>query len=449
VTWAAGAQKDDKNMGDELLVGASEVDITPPLGTGLCGGFSARPAERVHDPLYVKAVVIKSGGRKLACATFDLALLERSVGDRCTAAASERTQIPREQIIWAATHTHSGPNTCDLFPGGIEPDTNLDWLAGLPGKFAQCVAAADASLVPARAARLRGYQTGLSANRRLRFKDGRELNTWLLDRGEDQVQCVGTAGPIDPEIGVLAFEDRRGELLAVLFSFALHANTFSGGRSANTISADFPAVVAGRLRERFGPHVSTLFLPGAAGDLNVRPGLTCRQVGDALADEIIRRLERRSVVDRPPAVGACRREIVLPCRDFSADQERRLRQSQWPDPVVEAFRRNLEHIRASGRREIRTFLHAWNLGDTAFACVPGELFVEWGLRLKLDSAFPWTFPVELAGDYVGYLVTRGAWQAGGYEGLISSCAPVDVAGVEAMIAEMLAMLAELRAQAGP
>jgi len=386
----------------------------------------------------LKALVLESGGTRMAYAIFDLAILGREVGDRCTALAEERTGIPAQNIVWACTHTHTGPHTGDWFPyeGSVDP-TNRDWLKTLPERFAACVQQADAAKVPARMSRVRAYCNSVGANRRYRFKGGREINTWLLSGEEDEVQCVG-AGPIDPEIGVLAFDAEAGGLIAVLFNYALHANANFGP----VFSGDYPAVVASRIREVYGPHVSCLFAPGACGDVN--PMRPWREVGDTVAEAILVKLRQRRPVGGPMALAVERRDLTVPYRDLRKQEDERITASQWPKESQELFRQNLEIMRRRGETETRTQLAAWRIGEVGFVGLPGELFVEWGMHLKQRSPFAWTYPVELCGDYVGYLVTRQAWEAGGYESLISTVAPVDVAGVEKMIASGLEMLARLR-----
>ncbi|HOJ41083.1 MAG TPA: hypothetical protein PK644_11530, partial [bacterium] len=57
--------------------------------------------------------------------------------------------------------------------------------------------------------------------------------------------------------------------------------------------------------------------------------------------------------------------------------------------------------------------------------------------------FPWTYPVELGGDYLGYLVTERAWQEGGYEALIARSARPSVEGVAMLVETVLKMLHHL------
>lgn len=60
-------------------------------------------------------------------------------------------------------------------------------------------------------------------------------------------------------------------------------------------------------------------------------------------------------------------------------------------------------------------LQGVRLGETAFAFIPGELFVELGRSIKSQSPITPTHVVGYANGWVGYLPTRAAVAAGGYE----------------------------------
>lgn len=68
------------------------------------------------------------------------------------------------------------------------------------------------------------------------------------------------------------------------------------------------------------------------------------------------------------------------------------------------------------------------LGDLAIASNPGEMFTEWGLRIKRESAAPYTFVSELTNGWVGYLLNEGGFAEGGYE---ASLGPWTQVGEEA------------------
>jgi hypothetical protein len=62
-------------------------------------------------------------------------------------------------------------------------------------------------------------------------------------------------------------------------------------------------------------------------------------------------------------------------------------------------------------------------GPVAFVAIPGEYFVELGMRIQKESPFPYTFIVELANDDLGYIPTRRGFEEGGYEPTSTVLAP--------------------------
>ncbi len=368
-----------------LRVGVAEVDITPPVGTALCGDLAPRESVGIEDPLHVKAIVLEAGGQQLAYVILDLIWLTRLDGDAAVALAAERTGISPTNIVWAASHTHTGPYTTR---DGDHPGMHVDgdWLNGIPAKFAQAVEQAQLSLRPARMSRLRSFHYGLAHNRRVMFKNGRAINTWNLAQADDDIQSVGLAGPTDPEIAMLAFDDDDGELFAVLFHFTLHTNTNFG----NHFSADYPGVVASRLRERFGPQVSTLFLPGACADLNGN-GRSYRQVGDELAAVMIKTLETREPRQTAPPLAAVKRDVMAGYRDFSGNEEERIASSGWSaGRNQDVFRYQAKAMRESGEEGVHTVLQAWRIGDIGFA-YPESCSLNGGSRSNKRALFPGRF----------------------------------------------------------
>ena len=425
-------------MTPPLSAGVAQIDITPAVGTKLAGSLAPRVSQGVQDLLYVKALVIESEGKQLAMVSLDLVSLERAHGDQAMALASEATGIPQDHIVWTATHTHTGPYTRTRMGEHI----NAEWLATVPGRIAQAVADAQAHLRPAQLSRLRTFHFTMCHNRRLAFKDGRHVNTWLL--GNDcGVQSVGSAGPIDPEIGMLALDDADGKLMAIFFTYALHTNSNFGP----CFSADYPTTVAKRISEHFGQDVATIYFPGCCGNINhcVPAGTDRRDivVGNLLADVMIPAIQKRKPLPGPFPLNAIKREITVPYRDLWMDMEDRLAKTMYPPNSCDHFREAQKVLQAEGRTQADTLLQAWHIGDTGFLSLPGEVFVEWGLKIKQASPFPWTFPVELGADSLGYLVTRDAYDAGGYESLLSYGTMVDVAGVELMVDRGLADLRRL------
>ncbi len=296
---------------------------------------------------------------------------------------------------------------------------------------------ADRSKKPATISFARSFHTGLSHNRRIKFKDGRVINTWLLQNALEDLQLLCSAGPVDPEIGIICFRDLQDNPIAIIFHFTLHTNTNFGPK----FSADYPGVVSARIKERFGKTI-TLFVPGASGDIN-STGLTYRQIGDALADKIIAAVENAKPEKSPVFLSALKKEITVQRRNFEQDQTEKIEKSGWNESSKQIFYKELEQIKKEGKKQEKTLLQVWCIGNRAFASLPGELFIEHGIRIKEKSPFPFTYPVELGGDYVGYLITKNAWIEGGYESLIANSARISPEGVEKMVDSAVEMLNQI------
>lgn len=418
---------------EELFIGTAEVDITPGKGLFMAGSLDPenRRATGTHDPLYVRAIVLESNGKKLAYVAIDIiALISKSVEKYVRRAALE-TGIPEDNIIWSCSHTHSGPYSLEnRFSPENEALIDYVWLNQAMEKFVACIKEAASKRVPARMSRMRGFHNGILHNRRIRFKNQYDINTWLLDNA-GEIQSIGSSGPVDPEIGILAFDDEKGNLLAVMYQFTLHANA----RGGLEYSADFPGVVAKRIKNQFGNGVAPLFMPGACGDIN--PTRSCDETGNALADVICQKLSARVPVKSNISLGVRKQYLTVPLRDLNINQEERLKNSKWGEVGQKYLRKTAAEIRDSKIAEIETSVQTWHIGDVAFASNPGELFVGQGIRIKEESPFPWTYPVELSGDWIGYLITPEAMKHGGYEAITSFAAPVSVEGVDMIIKQSI------------
>ena len=99
-------------MNEQLRVGTAEVDITPPVGTLLAGSLKPRTSVGVETPLLAKAIVLESAGQRLAYVALDIVSLARDMGgDEAVRRASAATGIPEDHIVYACSHTHTGPYT--------------------------------------------------------------------------------------------------------------------------------------------------------------------------------------------------------------------------------------------------------------------------------------------------------------------------------------------------
>lgn len=89
--------------------GFARVEITPKVPAYLAGyAMRNKPSEAVHDPLFLRTVVIDDGDTQIAIVSNDLCLIDNDLINELQKMISDVGFSP-EHLFIAATHTHSGP----------------------------------------------------------------------------------------------------------------------------------------------------------------------------------------------------------------------------------------------------------------------------------------------------------------------------------------------------
>jgi hypothetical protein len=427
-----------------MLIGTSLADITPALGASLAGYFHDRRASGMYDPLYAKALVVGQDENALAVVALDLIGLPREQIERMRQRAHELCAIAPQRIIVACTHTHLGPVTLPIFQSPFDPG----WLGTIPEKGARAIAEAWQTRRDHQFAIATGRLEGVAFNRRYWMKSGRvETNP-----GRGNPDIIRPAGPIDPEVGVLVWGDPNRPA-AILVSFTCHLDTIGGDR----ISADYPAYMAAHVRDRLG-EVAVIFLNGAFGDINhvdvsrpaQRQGIEqAKWMGELLGAEVLRAL---AAAQQSASQQLDERHVMLqiPLREISDQAIHTAREIMAAAPGLgemtaeQMYAREVLLLAESEKREVTAEIQALRIGDAAFVGLPGEPFVELGLRLKRGSPFRHTYVVGLANGCEGYIPTRAAFEEGGYEIRTARSSKLHPESGDMMVAAGAELLAALR-----
>ncbi len=240
----------------QLLAGAATAVITPTLGASLCGSMIDRAAENIHDDLHARSLVLDSGDAKVALVVLDLIAARKEWLSEIKHQINSFTGIPMAHILISCTHTHSAPTPVQVFQSNVEKDY-LKWAAP---RVADSVRVAVQRLQPARIGWAVGREDRVVFNRRYFMKPGTKLERPFpgiedkvkMNPGEMNPAIDKPAGPIDPEVCVLALqkaENPDGQPLAVYASYGLH---YVGGMPGADVSADYFAAVADDLHDLTG-----------------------------------------------------------------------------------------------------------------------------------------------------------------------------------------------------
>lgn len=225
---------------DGLQAGAAKVDITD---------YQAGP---VNDPLFVKALALKSGETTAVLITVDavaigeIGRIKNDYLPKLRAAIEKEWKIPPAHVLVNASHCHGV--VCD----DVETRT------------IQAVKTALQKIVPVTVGMGTGTEDRIMENRRLKLKSGRTVDVrhaYSLPPDEE----IAEVGPVDPQIGILRLDRKDGTPLAVVYNFACHPiQSVPGG--ANT--ADITGFASQVIEDNLGEDTIALFVQGCGGDIN-------------------------------------------------------------------------------------------------------------------------------------------------------------------------------------
>ncbi|MBX3414767.1 MAG: hypothetical protein KF708_18915 [Pirellulales bacterium] len=438
-----------------LRAGVAKVEITD------------RAAGPVHDPLYVKALVLENNSTRAVLITLDavaiaeIGTIPNSYLGDVRARLEKELGIAPASVLVNASHCH-----------GIV-------CADVVERTFAAVKEAVAGLVPVRVGAGVGHEDRIMENRRLKMKDGREVDVrhaYSLPP-DDEVAAVG---PVDPEIGILRLDRRDGRPLAVVYNFACHPiqSVPNGGNTA-----DMSGFASRVIEQNLAEDTIALYVQGCGGDINPiwykdvdRPrdgeplgnllGLNTLQAVRKIECRDDDRLAIRNEVLELPRANTAERIVAL-----ESESQRLLRSLQgthlnlktflplavkygwsedYPSSAAHRYLRDeaagrddLRKLDATNRAYLKQYIHnihvmeeltriqtnlallrkhqATNLaaskrtleaelvglrvGDFILLAFPGELVVEIGLNLKAASPHVYTFVAGYSNGYIYYAPT--------------------------------------------
>jgi len=407
-----------------LKAGASQVNITPPVGTTLVGKWFARRSTGVNDELFANALVLDDGRTRLALVSCDVLSIGNTTKRGVRNIVGRETDIDPDNVFLCGTHTHSGPAIVSV----LGTDADEAYTEHFMKMVAGSVQMANDRLGDASLGIGSGSAPGWAFPRRYWMKDG----TVKMHPRKDDPEIIRAQGEADPELNVLYAKNEGGEVIAIMVNFACHATVVGFD---TLISADYPGAIRDVIRKALGQNAVVLFGNGPCGDIcqidvenpkHREHGYAWRsRMGLALASEALRIVAATDPLAPEEVDLDIKKECLnIPIREIPGDKLQEACRtlsngSLDPPPMIREDVMRRELVLLAEQRDREPYAHAElmavRIANSAIMGIPGELFSDLGQKIKLASPWKPTFIIELANGCVGYIPTSEAFTGGGYE----------------------------------
>lgn len=365
---------------DGFRAGTAKRIITPNPLLPVSGGFGpTRPVTQKQGELTTRALVLQRNDIRVAFVSVDLLGFPSALGNR----VRERVHgIPAENILIAATHNHSGPDSY-AFPDGQGGHTgDLKYLEDVCAKTAEAIQSAIDSLAPAK---LRVATA--EANGKIAY------NYYAPDLYDRRMNVVQLATPDDKPI-------------ATLVNYAIHPEVI--GPDVGILSPDLVGPLCERLETQAGGMA--IFINSAQGGMvtadnrnldrpadaqrgywhDDRTWEECLRIGHTMADEA-QRIVKNAAWQASPNLYCTAIDVTFPVESDA------LWQVVLHSPL--GYPKAADH-------KVTSRVNLVNLGTAQILTIPGEALPNIGFYLKRKMKGKQNLLFGLTNDAFGYMLTR-------------------------------------------
>lgn len=404
------AYAQNKQSVADWQAGLAKVVITPAEPVWLSGYASrTKPSEGAVQDIYAKAVAFQDQrGNRLVIVTTDLIGIPRPLAEAVAEQARQQHKLQRAQLLFAASHTHTGPALAGALLG-----MNLDtpeqrasiaaYTAKLQTQLITVIGQALADLQPARLAH--GVGTArFGVNRRVFTPEG-------VKGG------VNPDGPVDHSVPVLRIESAEGKLRGMLFGYGCHNTTLTG--EFYQISGDYAGFAQAAL-EKAHPGAQAMFVTGAGADINPNPRSKLAFAQNHGA-ELAAAVEQTLAQAIPLARGNLKVAfdlIALPFGPMPTQAEWEARAKEQNIYKRKHAERWLARLQRDGKlmKDYDYAVQTVQFGNgLRLVALAGEVVVDYALRLKRELGSQGLWVVGYANDACSYIPSARVLKEGGYE----------------------------------
>lgn len=409
-------------------VGYAREDITPSKGVPLSGYGNAdkRISTGILDFLYATCVAI-TDAQDNTVLLISQDLTSSNFYKEIRTLVNQATGVPEDNIMLAATHTHSGPSQSD------DHANIVSWRTTYMAAVAKAATRAMADRAPAEISVGAVDAEGLNFVRHYLQEGGHYIgdNFGSLSNGK----IIAHAEENDPEMQVMKFtraDEAKKDI--VMINWQAHP-CMTGGVSETNLSADFIGSTRNYVEKNTG--MQFIYFTGAAGNQNVKsriegetPTTDVTEFGQLLGDYVLQALENMT----PVASGEVKTTKLMYEGKVNHTMEDKLDLAKEVNALYKATDRDTANklareygfssvyhcngviTRSTMGDTLTMGLHAISIGGSvSFITAPYEMFAAQGVYIKENTPYDMTFVLTCCNGHTSYLPTEKAYDFGCYE----------------------------------
>jgi len=343
----------------------------------LAGFQNGRPAASIHDDLWARAVVLRSGETTVALVTMDVVgFFYEDVLDIRSAVAEADVGV--DHVVVSSTHVHEAPDSLGQWGKSFgQRGVNREWMLQLKSNTAAAVVEAAGALQPAEL-----------------LVTAADTSTFVPDKGtQNLIDDHRDPRIVDEMMGVAWLRSEDGETIATLVQYGNHPESLADENTA--ITSDFSHYVRDGM-ENGVPWESgaieglggvSLYIQGAVGGMMTPLGVTVRDMdgnefsasdfdksqalGHMMASQALLSLED-AVPEEDPTLALRAAQMYLPITNTGF-------QALFLMEVFERGAYNYDKdlpVSEDNRPDLLTEMDVLDLGPIRMLTVPGELLPE-------------------------------------------------------------------------
>jgi len=433
----------EKHQNVSLKLSSFTVDITPPKGHSLCGGW-IKPVIDVTDALEAHGIVLQGAGKPIVLLSIDWTALSNGghlLWRQRLAAAIGTTP---ERVAIHCVHQHNAPFACLEAQAIVKAQGDLPHIV-MEDYFHDCshqiAESAKQSLRRAQPVTHIGKGEAkvdkVASNRRIYRDENGVIKAMRGSSCKDPKLRAMTEGTIDPLLKTISFYNQDKRITAIHY-YATHPMSFYGD---GLVSSDFVGIARKQLQEE-QPDCHHIYFTGAAGNISAgKYNDGSQPVRAVLAERIYQgmRASLQNTEVSPIKTVRWRNVEILPeVRSTFNKEELNKVISNKAGSVVSRNRPSymLAWLNRVERKQ-PIILSSLGINDIATLHLPAESFIEYQLRAQTIA--PNTFVATAAYGDGGpwYLPVKEEYPAKGYEVSKAFCEPsvddVMTAGIKKLL----------------